>query len=512
LSIRRTRWLSIALSLPCLIAFSPGQAPTTATPVGLSAETAAAVRAFVGATLKQWHVAGAAVGIVKDGRIAFLEGFGDRDAARGLPVTAGTRFILGSTTKAFTTMAAGLLVSEKKLDWDKPVAFYLPEFGLQDEYASAHATVRDLAAHRTGLPRHDFVWVNSPMDLPEMVRALRFLEPNRELRAAFQYNNLMYITLGYLIEKVSGMPWDAFIRERIFKPLGMTESGCTVPEYTAAAEYALSYRWEKDAFAVQTLPVPSDKLMYGARASGSVNTTAENMCAWMIAHLQAYRSGTKPVIPAGIVRETHAPQIPMPWNPAANPEVLAPSYGLGWMIDVYRENWRVHHGGSTLDFNSFAALFPRAQTGVVVLINASSPANNILAYGLSDLALGLAPIDWNKRAADQLKSPRPSAPAEKRVEGTRPAHKLEEYAGEYVHPAYGLMVVVLKAGGLILNYKGFVSPLEPWHYETFRLSESDLAGQKLTFRTDVHGGVTAIAAALEPAVKDIVFERRPSTR
>jgi hypothetical protein len=70
----------------------------------------------------------------------------------------------------------------------------------------------------------------------------------------------------------------------------------------------------------------------------------------------------------------------------------------------------------------------------------------------------------------------------------------------------------LKAGGLILNYKGFVSPLEPWHYETFRLSESDLAGQKLTFRTDVHGGVTAIAAALEPAVKDIVFERRPSTR
>jgi len=506
---RVIRGLSISLSVALILVSSWGQAPPAKTaPAEFSAETAAAVRALVGETLKQWHVAGAAVGIVKDGRIAFLEGFGNRDVARGLPVTPKTRFILGSTTKAFTTMAVGLLAFEKKLEWDKPVASYLPEFGLRDEYASSHATVRDLAAHRTGLPRHDFVWVNSPMDLPEMVRALRFLEPSRELRAAFQYNNLMYITLGRLVEKVSGMPWDAFIHERIFKPLGMANSGCTIPEYTSAAEYAFSYRWEKDAFAAQPLPSPSEKLMYGPRASGSVNTTAEDMCAWMMAHLQAYRTESKPVLPVSVVRETQTPQIPTPWNPLTNPEVLVPSYGLGWMIDVYRENWRVHHGGSTLDFNSYVALFPRAQTGVVVLINASSPANDNLALGLSDLALGLTPIDWNKRAADRLKARRTSAPVEKRVEGTRPAHKLEDYAGEYVHPAYGLLSVALKNDALEANYKGFVSPLDHWHYETFRLTASDLEGQKLTFRTDVRGGVTAVAMALEPAVQDIVFERR----
>ncbi len=506
--VYRKRWLAITLSLLSIAALSRGQAPAAA-PAGFPAKRAAAIKAFVQATLKQWHVAGAAVGIVKDGRIAFLEGFGERDAARSLPVTPRTRFILGSTTKAFTTTAVGLLAAEKKLEWDKPVAFYLPEFGLQDEYASAHATVRDLAAHRTGLPRHDLVWMNSSMDLPEMVRALRFLEPSRELRAAYQYNNLMYITLGLLVERVSGMPWDAFIRERIFKPLGMTRSGCTIPEYVAAAEYACSYRWENNAFVARPFPVPSDKLMYGARASGSVNTTAEDMCAWLIAHLQAYQAGSKSVIPADVLRETHASEVPVPWDPASSTEALAPSYGMGWMNDVYRDNWRVHHGGSTLDFNSSVVLFPRARVGVVVLINASSPANGILAQGISDLALGLSPIDWSLRAADQIKARRASEPPDQRIEGTRPAHRLEDYAGEYVHPAYGIMVIAVKDGGLELSYKGFASPLEHWHYETFRLSASDLAGAKLTFQTEVRGKVTAVAGALEPAVKDIVFERRP---
>lgn len=500
----RDRRFSVVLLLMSLSVLAQGQTKTA--PAGLSPKTATAMRAFVKTTMDKWHVAGAAVGVVKDGRVVFLEGFGSRDVAGKLPVTPRTRFILGSTTKAFVTAALGLLAAEKKLEWDKPVASYLTEFRLQDEYASAHATVRDLASHRTGLPRHDLVWVNSPLDLPEMVGVLRYLEPNRELRAAFQYNNLMFITLGRLIEKVSGMPWDAFVRERVFKPLGMTRSGCTIPEYLAAEEYARSYRWAKDAFALQPLPVPADKLMYGARASGSVNTTAEDMCAWIAAHIAAYTPGTGSALPADVVLRLHTPQIPIPVSPAEDREMISLSYALGWMTGVYRGHWAVFHGGSTLDFNSNVFLFPRSGVGLVVLINASSPANDVLAQGLSDLALGLAPLDWNKKA--ETSAPRPERPADKPVEGTRPAHKLEDYAGEYVHPAYGRMTVTVKDGGLRLDYKGFASPLAHWHYETFRLAESDLEGEKVTFRTDVGGKVTAVSAALEPSVKDIVFERK----
>jgi len=488
---------------------APAQSSALRSGPTISEKQAIQIRSSVKSIIKAWNVPGAAVGIVREGKAVFLEGFGLRDVEKGLPVTPQTRFILGSTTKAFTTMVIGLLAAEKKLDWDKPVSSYLPDFRLMDEYATLHATVRDLATHRTGLPRHDLVWVNSPLDLGDMVRSLRFLEPSRELRAAFQYNNLMYISLGYLVEKAAGIPWDGAVRQKIFEPLKMDRSGCTIPEYMAFPEYAYSYLFEKDKYAVQPLPQPAEKLMYGARASGSVNTTAEDMCRWMTAHLEGGQVDGVQVFPGDVVREMHTPQIPIPWNPGSLPEVISPSYGLGWMTDVYRGQWRVHHGGSTLDFNSYVALFPQTRTGIVVLINASSPANNILALSIADLALGLSSIDWTKRAEEQMKAGREAVPQEKRVEGTTPAHKLEDYSGDYLHPAYGTLRIEKTDGALRAVLHGFTLALEHWNYETFIVAGGELQGQKLTFQTNTKGEVSAVAGNLEPAVKDIVFERRP---
>jgi CubicO group peptidase (beta-lactamase class C family) len=151
------------------------------------------IRSYIDTSMKAWGTPGLAVGIVKDGQVILAEGFGQRDVEKNLPVTPKTRFILGSTTKAFTTMAMGILVDEGKLDWDKPVSYYLPEFKLMNEYATLHATPRDLATHRTGLPRHDLVWANAAFPLQELVKSLQYLEPSRDFRTTFQYNNLMYI-------------------------------------------------------------------------------------------------------------------------------------------------------------------------------------------------------------------------------------------------------------------------------------------------------------------------------
>jgi CubicO group peptidase (beta-lactamase class C family) len=486
-----------------------GQSPKPGSRPNLPAKQAAQVRATVESILKAWNVPGAAVAIVSEGKIVFLEGFGQRDVEKNLPVTPRTRFILGSTTKAFTTMAIGLLAHENKLDWDKPVSSYLPDFRLMDEYATLHATVRDLAVHRTGLPRHDMVWVNSPMDIGEMVRTLRFLEPSRELRAAFQYNNLMYMTLGLVVEKAAGIPWDAWVREKIFKPLRMDASGCSVPDYTAAAEAALSYRFGKDGFSAQPLPQPAAKLMFGPRASGSVNTTAEDMCRWVTAHLEGGRVDGVTVFPEEVVHEVQTPQIVIPSGPGRDNETLSPSYALGWMTDVYRGQWRVHHGGSTQDFNSYISLFPRTKTGLVVLINASSPAINILALSVSDIALGLSSIDWTQRVREEKKERQPTEPQDKRIEGANPAHKLEEYAGEYAHPAYGVLTVEKAAERLRGSFHGFVFTLESWHYETFVIADGPLQEEKLTFETGPQGEVAAVTVPFEPGVKDIVFERLP---
>jgi CubicO group peptidase (beta-lactamase class C family) len=462
---------------------------------------------YIDASMKTWGTPGLAVGIVKDGKVILAEGFGKRDAEKNLPVTAKTRFILGSTTKAFTTMAMGILVDDGKLDWDKPVSYYLPQFKLMNEYATLHGTPRDLATHRTGLPRHDMVWANSAFSLEELVESLQYLEPNRDFRTTFQYNNLMYIAAGYLVGRVSGSSWEEVVRERIFKPLGMADSGCTVPELMSAADFSYAYDREKEKLTSRPFPPPTDKLMYGARASGSVNTTAEDMCKWMLLHLNKGMTGGKQIITRANLLQMHTPQIPVPWRPAEKSEAMYPSYGLGWMIDSYRDHYRVHHGGATMGFFSYVSLFPHQNLGIVVLVNMGGALPSIVANYASDVLLGLEPLDWNKKAQDQMKATAAAAPQEKRVEGTKPAHRLEDYAGEYNHPAYGLLKVEAAQDKLTATFHGQSSPLEHWHYETFRIAESDLRRTRLTFQTNLRGEIVSVSAPLESAVKEIVFQR-----
>jgi CubicO group peptidase (beta-lactamase class C family) len=464
------------------------------------------IRSYIDTSMKTWGTPGLAVGIVKDGKIIFAEGLGKRDVEKSLPVTSKTRFILGSTTKAFTTMAMGILADDGKLDWDKPVIHYLPQFKLMNEYATLHATPRDLATHRTGLPRHDMVWANSQFSLQELVESLQFLEPSQDFRTAFQYNNLMYITAGYLVGRVSGSSWEEVVRERIFKPLGMADSGSTVPELLSAAEFSYAYAKEKEKLTALPFPPPTDKLMYGARASGSVNTTAEDMCKWMLLHLNKGTAGGKQIITGANLLQMHTPQIPIPWRPAEKSESMYPSYGLGWMIDSYRDHYRVHHGGATMGFFSYVSLFPHENLGIVVLVNLGGAVPMIVTNYASDVLLGLEPLDWNKKAQDLMKAAAAVTPREQRVEGTKPAHKLEEYAGEYNHPAYGRLKVEVAADKLEASIHGQSSPLEHWHYETFRIAETELRGIRLTFQANARGEIVSVSAPLEPAVKEIAFQ------
>jgi len=141
-------------------------------------------------------------------------------------------FAIGSTTKAFTTFLIGTLVDEGKLGWDKPVREFLPEFRLSDPRTTELITPRDLLTHRSGLPRHDLVWYNNTTSTrKDIVQRLAHLEATETLRAKFQYNNLMYIAAGYLVEHVTGKSWEENVRERILRPLDMTTatSRCVTP-------------------------------------------------------------------------------------------------------------------------------------------------------------------------------------------------------------------------------------------------------------------------------------------
>src|SRR5271165_741007 len=194
---------------------------------------------FANLALKDWKCDGFAIAIVQDGKVILSKGYGLRDVKKNLPVTEKTLFAIGSATKSFTVTAMGTLVDQGKLDWDKPVRDYLPDFRLWDQFATERMTPRDLVTHRSGLPRHDLMWYNSPFSREELFARLRYLEPNKDFRTTFQYQNLMFMTAGYLAGHVAGTTWEQLVRKSIFEPLGMKGSNFSVTDSLKSADYSL---------------------------------------------------------------------------------------------------------------------------------------------------------------------------------------------------------------------------------------------------------------------------------
>jgi len=181
-------------------------------------------RDYVEAAAAEWDAPGLAIAVVKDGELLFADGFGVLRLGDSEAVDEHTRFSIGSTTKAMTVAAIGMLVDEGKLGWDDLVIDHLPWFRVDDAFVTNEITIRDLLTHRAGMGNADFLWYEREATTEEIVRKMAMIEPAYALRSSFIYQNIMYATAGEIVEKVSGIPWTEFVRTRIFGPLGMTES------------------------------------------------------------------------------------------------------------------------------------------------------------------------------------------------------------------------------------------------------------------------------------------------
>ncbi|MFO7574980.1 MAG: serine hydrolase domain-containing protein, partial [Bacteroidales bacterium] len=180
--------------------------------------------------LKDWNVPGCGIGIVYKDQLVYARGFGYRDIEEKLPVTPNTLFHIASNTKLFTSVAIGLLVEDGKLEWDKPVRNWVPQLEFYNNELNNSVTIRDMLAHRTGISRHDALWIRSDFSRQELFERIKYLEPTIPLRQGYIYNNLMYVAAGQIIEILTGQTWEEYVQERIFNPLGMANSVFDVPE------------------------------------------------------------------------------------------------------------------------------------------------------------------------------------------------------------------------------------------------------------------------------------------
>ncbi len=464
---------------------------------------------FVAETMRLWKVPGAALAVVQGGQTVLARGYGLRDVAQALPVTPNTLFAIGSCTKAFTAMAVALLVEEGKLDWDKPLRDYLPTFALHDAVASERFTARDLLCHRSGLPRHDLMWYGSALSREQLFQRLRYLEPNKDFRQLWQYQNLMFMAAGYLVEQLAGCSWEEFVAARILSPLGMSATNFSVTVSQRAPDYALPYNEREEQ--VSSIPFRN---LDAVGPAGSINSNVLDMTRWLRLHLGKGKIGDQPLISEGNLSQMHAPQMVVQ-GPLKYKELLHSSYGLGWSIQPYRGYLMVEHGGNIDGFSAAAAFMPQEDLGVVILCNMNgSPMPQIIGYNLFDRLLGLEPVPWNERlktdfdAAKEAQKKGKEQSASRRQEGKGPSHPLEDYAGDYEHPAYGRLSVRLEDGVLTATRDALSFTVEHYHYDVFEivLSAFDMRA-KISFTTDVQGNIASLSAPLEPSVKEIVFTR-----
>ena len=464
-----------------------------------------------------WKVPGLAIAVVKDGEVVYAKGHGQRDVARNLPMTADTLLPIGSSTKAFTTAVMAALVDEGKLDWEKPIRTWIPWFKLQDPVAADRMTPLDLVTHRSGMPRHDSLWYNATLGRREMVQRLQYLEPNKDFRTDFQYNNAMFLTAGFLTEEITGKSWEENVRERIFTPLGMKRANFSVEATQKDADFSQPYREEKDG-TVKQIPYRG---ITNVGPAGSINASVNEMAAWVAMHLNKGTHQGRPVLSPTSVTFLHTPKMVL-GTPQTKPEVVPGGYAPGWFTDVYRGHQRIHHGGNIDGFSAMVMMVPDAGLGIVILANLdSTPTRDLLPRYVIDRVLGLEAQDWSgaalKRNAEG-KAQEKEAEAKKKATrrpGTRPSHPLEEYAGDYEHPGYGLMHAEVKANRIELTFNGIRTPLEHWHYDTFnglKAEDPVFEDEKFQFGTGLDGEIDTLAASLEPSVKPIVFTKKAESR
>jgi CubicO group peptidase (beta-lactamase class C family) len=411
----------------------------------------------------------AAVAVVRGAELIHAKGYGVREVGSDERVDEHTLFQIGSTTKAFTAAALGILVDEGKVGWDDPVCTHVPWFALHDSALTREVSIRDTLAHSTGFI-DSIAHVVEILDPDEVLRRMRYRTAFNAFRNSYTYSNLMYALAGKVVEAAAGVSWREFIRTRLLQPLGMNRSGTSPAEYwdakyiaptafgtapagsvrhthARASNVAMPHFWRDGRYVV--MPWQS----YDSAASaGAIVSSASDLAHWIVLHLNEGRGILRPET----LNELHSAQNPhdrseFPFDPDAG------SHALGWRREKYRGETHVAHGGLILGFPAWVAMMPERKIGIAILANGQSATWEMCQHGADPLA-------FHKRIAAWVFD---------RLAGLERA-PAQRYTGEYADPSgvYGRLSIAIEGDRLVLRFAGegaYSAFLEHWHQDVFRL-------------------------------------------
>ncbi len=315
------------------------------------------------------EIPGAAVVIVKEGRVVFQQGFGVKERGKPGKVDEHTVFRLGSLSKGFTSVLAGVMAEEGVVNWDQPVSRYLNEFRLNDPEQTGRIQVRHLLSHTVGLPRHAYTnLIEDGLTLDQIIPRFEVVPLAAREGAQHSYQNAAFSVIESVLEAKTNTSFDTLLHDKLFKPLEMNHSSTDYYSMINSDNRATPHIFHSRARG--RVPVPINRRYYNAVSSGGINASASDMGKWLLLLTGHYPD---------IISEETLADIYEPLATIRNQRfsrhwdgVRQTHYGMGWRV-LYNHGQRIiFHGGYVNGFRSEIAFSPEDGTGIFIVINTHS--------------------------------------------------------------------------------------------------------------------------------------------
>jgi len=448
---------------------------------------------YIDAAVTSFEIPGLAVGIIKDGEIVLANGYGYANASTKTEVDKNTIFGIASCSKAFTAACIAILVDEGKLDWKSHVSDILPHFQLYDPYITQQLTVEDLLCHRSGYETFDgdLLWYGTNYSREEVISRFRYRENPYSFREQFGYSNLMFIIAGEVIQEVSGMRWEDFVKEKIFVPLGMMSSTTA----NAGFDANMNIAWPHLDGEVM------DFINYNnSGPAASINSTVMDLLKWIELMLNKGAFEDASIFTKSQYYKLVSPHTILNAGRAEKVDGRHfSSYGLGWFLYDYQGMKIIQHGGGLPGFHSKVVFVPEDSLGYVILANELGGLVGAIENKILDYHMGDAEKDWATLYLDYVnkgkerETDRVAKLDSSRIAGTKPSLELAAYTGTYQDKMYGTATVEMVDGVLSVKLlpagELLSSPMAHWHYDTFSIDFTDpfLPKGLLTFHLNAQG-------------------------
>ena len=396
---------------------------------------------YVHRGMNNWQIPGVAVLIVKDGKVVFEKGFGVKELGKDDLVDENTLFMIGSNTKAFTGTALALLEHDEKLKLDDKVTKYLPDFKMKDGWVTKELNLLDIVSHRMGLEtfQGDFMYWTSDLNADEVIEKFGMISPKYNFRTKYGYTNAGYAIAGKVIEKVSGLSWGEFLKEKIFKPLEMNRTVPLSEEFVKSGNIAKPHTYVDGKISL----IPFQNIDNLAPC-GSIGSSVNDLSHWVIAQLDSGKYDGVIAIPFSAIQKTRQllsieRRVRHPYN-----KTHYSLYGMGWAFQDYEGREIVMHTGGVNGFVTSVSLILEEKLGIVVLTNTDQNAFfQSLKWEILDAYLGLPYRNYdstffasNQKSIEKIKKWLTEIQDTVNMK-LIPEVSLSEFEGRYINDVYG---------------------------------------------------------------------------